>query len=165
MLQLSTGVPPPLPRPWWRCRECHRAVGTGGLGASGSDKSRRTSYTHYLGRPLRPNNAGAMQWGTAYRDLHERAWAEVARVLQPGGVFILNVSDHVRKGVVAPVSAWHVDAVIASGLDLDDLRRVPTPRMRWGANRNVRVEYEYVLLFRKGAPGALAAPQPQAVDP
>src|SRR5690606_19530624 len=40
------------------------------------DASRRNTYRHALGRPLHPDNAGAMQWGEAYRQLHITAWTE-----------------------------------------------------------------------------------------
>jgi tRNA G10 N-methylase Trm11 len=37
------------------------------------DGSRRTTYRHLLGRPLSAGNAGAMQWGEPYQDLHRQA--------------------------------------------------------------------------------------------
>ena len=59
------------------------------------DGSIRRSYTHDLGRTLHAENSGSMQWGQAYRDLHVKAWAECFRVVRPGGLFVLNISDHV----------------------------------------------------------------------
>jgi SAM-dependent methyltransferase len=64
----------------------------------------RNTYRHALGRPLSANNSGRMQWGDNYRDFHKKAWVEVWRVLRPGGKFVLNVSDHIRKGVVQEVT-------------------------------------------------------------
>ncbi|MBF6556971.1 MAG: hypothetical protein IVW52_12535 [Acidimicrobiales bacterium] len=118
------------------------------------DGSRRHSYTHDLGRPLHPQNAGAMQWskgkaGDAYRGLHRSAWSEAVRVLRPGGQFVLNVSDHVRKGEVQPVTAWHLDALIALGLILTEVHEIPTPRLRYGANARARVGFETIAVLRK----------------
>jgi SAM-dependent methyltransferase len=110
------------------------------------DGSERRSYTHDLGRTLHADNSGAMQWGAQYRDVHERAWLEVVRVLRPGGRFVLNISDHYRGGRRQPVSAWHVDTVLRLGLRLVDIVPVPTARMRHGDNAE-RVVVEYVFAF------------------
>jgi SAM-dependent methyltransferase len=110
---------------------------------------RRNTYRHALGRPLTVNNSGAMQWGDAYRSFHRRAWHEVHRVLRPGGIFVLNISDHIRKGVVQEVTSWHREAIL--DLRFEELERVdvPTRRQRMGKNREARVPYESVILFRK----------------
>ena len=82
------------------------------------DGSRRRSYRHDLGRPLHPANSGQLQWGPAYRAFHERAWAEVRRVLKPDGMFVLNVSNHIRGGVKQPVVQWHCVRAHAIGFQL-----------------------------------------------
>lgn len=105
------------------------------------------SYTHDLGRPLHGDNSGSLQWGQRYREFHERAWAEALRVLKPGGVFILNISDHVRGGEIMPVTAWHRDILRGLGLTLEREAKVPTPRMRYGANASARVAAECVMRF------------------
>ena len=92
-----------------------------------------------------------MQWGTKYMEFHKRAWAEVYRVLRPGGRFILNVSDHIRNGQRVPVCNWHLCTAIVIGFTLSERRDVPTPRQRYGANGKARVEAEAVLVFRKEA--------------
>lgn len=71
-----------------------------------SDGTRRT-YRRYLGKELHPANSGGMQWGPGYQRLHDLIWQEVWRVLKPGGLFILNVKDHVRNGLRQPVVEWH----------------------------------------------------------
>ena len=114
------------------------------------DGSVRRSYRHTLGRPLHPHNAGAMQWGEEYRCFHLAAWCEAVRVLRAGGVFLLNVSDHVRRGVVQPVTAWHLDTLAALGLVLVDRVEVLTPRLRYGANASVRVAFETVAALGRG---------------
>lgn len=114
------------------------------------DGSRRITYRHVLGRPLHENNSGGLQWGEKYRDFHQRAWAEAVRVLRPGGLFILNISDHVRRGKVEPVSSWHVMTLEDLGLTVVKAHRVATPRMRFGANATTRVDHELVIEFTKG---------------
>src|SRR5690606_1661815 len=64
------------------------------------DGSRRYTYRHALGRPLHPANTGQMQWGEAYREAHRRIWAECIRVLRSGGVFVVNVKNHIRRGEI-----------------------------------------------------------------
>ena len=115
------------------------------------DGSRRRSYRHDLGRPLHPDNSGQLQWGPAYKAFHERAWAEVRRVLKPDGIFVLNVSNHIRAGVVQPVVQWHCAHMYAIGFELSVGRLVKTQRMRYGQNGRARVEGEWVLVFGVGA--------------
>lgn len=112
------------------------------------DGSHRRTYKHYLGRDLTPGNAGSMQWGQAYRDLHEKAWQEVFRVLEPeDGLFLLNIKDHHRAGKRAHVSNWHYKTIQSIGFELIDLVRVPTPGFRYGENREIRYP-ERILVFQ-----------------
>lgn len=111
------------------------------------DGSVRRSYTHDLGRPLTPGNAGAMQWGPEYRALHERAWTEARRVLAPGGRLILNIKDHIRGGKRQRVSGWHVHTLEALGFRVTDVVPVATSGMRAGANASQRVDAELVIRF------------------
>jgi len=112
------------------------------------DTSRRITYRHTLGRPLTAGSAGAMQWGPAYRDLHTRAWTEARRVLRPGGLLIVNISNHVRKHQVQTVVEWHLADLLDLGFCLDHVAKVSTPRMRFGANRQARVTAEHVIVMR-----------------
>lgn len=121
----------------------------------GSGVSPRRSYAHYYGRddflrdaPL-DQNAGAMAWGDAYRALHEAAWRECHRVLKRGGLLVLDISDHVRKGEVVPVSAWHRDTIKSLGFTRVETIKVPTPRFRYGENSDARAPVEHVYVFRK----------------
>lgn len=113
------------------------------------DGSRRNTYRHTLGRKLTPGNTGKMQWGKEYRDKHRRIWTECRRVLKPSGKLILNISDHIRRGKVMPVTDWHIDILESLGLALVKRIAVETPRLRFGANSDVRVDNEWVLLFVK----------------
>lgn len=129
------------------CKEC------GGLGLT-----MRNTYTHRLrvitgdrSAKLAPNNAGAMGDRDYWR-LHEQAVAEMVRVVQPGGLLVVNVSNHlrtVRKGQpqveVDTVGRW---------LNLLSLRRclirqvqpVKTPRNGYGANGSARADHEVIIV-------------------
>lgn len=114
------------------------------------DSSKRNTYRHTLGRALHPANSGQLQWGPKYEGFHLAAWAEVDRVLAPGGVFVLNVSDHIRKGKIAEVSLFHVWAMCTKyGYRPPDEERIFTQRQRQGANGAARVPYESIFVFTK----------------
>lgn len=113
------------------------------------DNSRRYTYTHMLGRKLHPSNTGQMQWGERYREAHRRIWTECIRVLKPGGIFVLNVKNHIRAGKLIRVSQWHANELERQGLEQIARHRVDTPGMRNGANAELRVDGEDVWVFRK----------------
>jgi hypothetical protein len=115
-----------------------------------SDPETRRSYTHDLGRPLGETNSGAIQWGDDYKKFHSSAWEEAMRVLRSGGLFVLNIKDHIRGGKIQDVTAWHVDNLMMTGrLELVAIRTVPLPGIGFGANAEARVPVEYVFVFRK----------------
>jgi SAM-dependent methyltransferase len=119
-----------------------------------SDPERRRSYTHDLGRPLHTDNSGSLHWrnggngSTDYRAFHEKAWSQAVTVLRPGGLFVLNMCDHVRGGLMQPVTAWHVWCLGRLGLDYMTSSTVQTRKLRQGANGNLR-EQETIHVFRK----------------
>lgn len=109
------------------------------------DGSVRHTYRHTLGRQLHPDNSGQLQWGNKYKTFHQQAWKETTRVLKPGGQFILNISDHIRKGEIQPVTNWHLNELQNThGLQLKDHRTVPTKRNRMGSHRDLRVTHEHL---------------------
>lgn len=112
-----------------------------------TDESKRITYKHMLGHELHKNNAGGMQWGPEYRLLHEMAWSEARRVLVPGGKFVLNIKDHIRKGVTVPVTQWHIDTLSMLGFETVDHVKVYGSGMGFGQNHDKRVPYQSVILF------------------
>lgn len=119
----------------------------------GRDGTTRYTYRLDLGRPLSPDNSGGLQWGEKYREFHRRAWREAFRVIRPEGRLVLNVSDHVRKGAVVPVTLWHVETVLAIGFESTPggWLSIETKRNGNGANRDARVPYESIIVFEKPA--------------
>ncbi len=71
-------------------------------------------------------------------------------LLVDGGLFVLNVSDHIRGGVKQPVVAWHEGVCRKLGFVVTDNYKVGTRRMKMGENREARVDGERVLVMRKG---------------
>lgn len=146
-------------RPWVVLAFAHLTVGVD-LGecstcdGTGFKSSQRYTYTTSLGRRPSTGSGAVLQWragrgGDAYRELHTRAWAEVFRVLKPGGVFVLNISDHERDFELQGVDLWHAQACGSAGFVW--VRQVPveTQRMSNGANADARATCEWLLVFRK----------------
>jgi hypothetical protein len=94
---------------------------------------------------------GKRKSSLAYATKHKRCYVEMRRVLAPGRIVILNVSDHIRKGRVVRTTLWHVLAMKSLGFEVVEWHRVETPRNRYGANGDKRVKYENVVVFRKTA--------------
>lgn len=108
----------------------------------------RNTYRHCLNRPLHSNNSGKMQWGEEYKKFHIVVWNECKRVLRKNGLFILNISDHIRMGERINVSKWHVGVLEKVGFELLKKIEIETPRQRMGSNSKLRTEYEYIFVFR-----------------
>lgn len=125
--------------------DCAKCEGTG------RRDHQRITYRHRLGRDLTAGSSAEMQWGSAYRRFHIEAWQEALRVVRPGGLFIVNVKDHVRKDRLQRVPEWHVQTLQALGARLYMARPVDTPGMGFGANADARAEFELVVTFLVGA--------------
>lgn len=114
------------------------------------DESTRHSYTHDIGRKLTEGNSGVMPYrdeqayNAPYRVFHQLAWEEAARVLRPGGAFLLNCSNFFANKTEQHVTQWHVHTLRALGFKVLQIEEVETPRLRYGANRE-RTSCEYVI--------------------
>lgn len=113
------------------------------------DASLRRSYFHDKGSALHPNNSGQMYWGDRYRELHEAAWYQCSNVIPTGGLFILNIKNHIKRGVEQKVRQWHLKALRQVGFKRLESIPVTTPSMKAGENRDLRLT-EYVYVLRKG---------------
>lgn len=119
------------------------------------DGSKRMTYKHILGRDLSPGNSGQLHFGDDYKKFHIEAWEAVSRAIRqphgrtPGGLFVLNVSDFIRRGERIAVCDWHCDTILSMGYDLVLERDVPTPRLRYGQNHAARVTHEKIFVFRR----------------
>lgn len=109
------------------------------------DKSKRNTYRHYLGRMPTEGSAAIMQWGPEYRVFHREAIEEMIRVAETFAM--ISMSDHIRKGEQQPVVTWWVDTLAEYGCK-GKVVKVPTPRHRHGANHDVRVQGEALIVVK-----------------
>lgn len=114
------------------------------------DMSTRRSYTHYLGRKLTENNSGAMYfWQDEYKEFHKRAWKLCAKVTKKDGWMFLNVSDFIRNKELVETVKWHAKVLKKTGWKVEDIVDVGTPRFRDGANAELRVDTEAIIVARR----------------
>lgn len=137
---------------------------------NGHGLSKRNTYTHALaeaGAKPAEGSSVTLGWsargdgGIAYRQFSARALAEMRRVVMPNGLIVINMSNHPETvdGVTIEhhVVEWYLNHCFATlGLTLDHVVRVPTPRFGQGANGNVRIDGEVVMVLRNSKqPGTL----------
>lgn len=113
------------------------------------DDSKRITYRHYLGEPLKEGNTGMMQFGEKYRSKHINIYKNLFKILNDNGIFILNISNHIRKGEEIDVVNFHKEAMEEIGFSLHHQIKVNTKRMKFGKNSEKRVGNECILVFEK----------------
>lgn len=119
--------------------------------AGDTKNSRRHTYRIALGRPLSKGSAAAMQWGDDYRETMLAALHEMDRVLRVGGLVLLNLSNHIRKGVVVGVCDWYLEMLQDFAWEMEEAVPVNTPRNRHGENAELRAANEWLFVFKKYA--------------
>lgn len=124
----------------FRCPDCNGV---------GNNEYKRLTYTHQLGHALHPDNSGGMQWGKKYKEFHAKAWIEAIRVLRPGGLFLLNCKNHIRKGEVQEVTEWHIRMLVTLGCHVLEEYKLPVKSMKFGTNRDNRIDYELIVALQK----------------
>lgn len=120
------------------------------------DQSRRRSYTHDIREQtgdrsyvLADNNSGNIAFGYAYQLLHRKVMAECLRVLRPGAPMLLNTKDFYRGEEFVQVTLWHLTTCVSIGFEWRNATPIPTSGLRHGANRELRVDFEWMLELRK----------------
>lgn len=113
------------------------------------DGSKRNTYKHTLGRKLSENNTGQFYFGEKYKDIHQKAYKECYRVLKNGGVFILNIKNHIKNGKTVDVCSWHVYFLESIGLTVDEIVFVSCSGNGFGVNGKIRVPFELVIKLKK----------------
>lgn len=108
---------------------------------------KRLTYRHQIGHELHAENTGRRQWGETYQSLHVESWAEVWRVLAPGGRFVLNVKNHWRDWTLQRVFEWHLTHLLQNGFTLESLDVIETPGMGFGENRDAREPFEFLAVL------------------
>lgn len=130
---------------------------------SGSGISLRRSYYHDLVRLTGDvdyrltdgSSAGSYAWQAAYWTRQAAYWAEALRVLRPGGLMVLDAKDGVRtvKGQrrVVPVVAGHRKILESLGFDIEADVPLACDGLRFGENRELRVDGHAILIARRPA--------------
>lgn len=109
------------------------------------------TYAKSLGRRASEGSSCHLQWGPAYREFHEKAWAEAKRVLKPahpdgGPYFLLNIKDHPRDNELQGVPKWHFDTLRSLGFVEVKREFITTPGNRRGANKGLAAPGEFLWL-------------------
>lgn len=130
---------------------CPRCKGTG------RDVSSRMTYRTALGRMPSTGSSSTLQWGEAYKDLHRKAIGEMRRVVRPGGIVMVNMSNHIRRGVEQDVVGWWEQALTAEGFEHRQTCVVSTRRYRHGQNHEARINGERLIIV--DAPGGRRTPR------
>lgn len=113
------------------------------------DGSKRITYKHVLGRDLTDGSGAGMQWGFSYQRWATSVVDAMAYMVKPGGLVVLNISNHIRKGQEMLVSEYWLTELLRYGLKFERAIDVDTPRMGFGENGNLRVDREWVFVTRK----------------
>ena len=95
-----------------------------------------------------------------YLEWLEKVWAEVFRVLVPGGRLCVNIANLGRKPYI-PLHAWITESMLRLGFLMRgeviwNKAASASPSTAWGswksaANPTLRDVHEYILVFSKGA--------------
>lgn len=113
------------------------------------DNSKRNTYTHCLGRQLNNENTGKMQFGDKYINKHVEIYNELYRVLNHNGKLVINISNHIRKGMEIDVCEWSDATLQKIGFKKIKEYNIETKRNRYGSNGNKRVKTEKIMIYTK----------------
>ena len=114
-------------------------------------ESMKHRYAGDLGRKLSKGSVASVAFGDTFKTEMLSCYQPIWRQMQKGDLFVLNVSNFIRSYEEQNVESFFIKIFLESGeMVLDELRPVGTPRNRGvGANYNLRVNREVVMLFRK----------------
>lgn len=113
------------------------------------DGTKRNTYTHCLGRTLADGNTGKMQWGVEYMEKHERIYKHLTTLVKGGGLFVLNIKNHIRRGQEINVKQFHEKALLKCGFEKIEEKFIKTSGNGFGANSDKRTDGEYIIVFKK----------------
>ena len=115
------------------------------------DNADRKTYAAALGRNVSPDSLCVPFEHPMYTIGHTLAWAESTRVLKTGGLFVLNVKNHIKNGQIVRCSQWHREVLrdLLRYKEIDDTS-IPTKGRLSGENYEVRAEdVEKIYIFLK----------------
>ena len=115
------------------------------------DNADRKTYAAGLGKnPTKGSLCVPFEF-PEYKIGHTLAWCEAVRVLKVGGLFVINLKNHIKKGQIIRVSQWHREVLRDKiGLKEVDDTSIPTRGRLSGENYDVRAEnVEKIYIFTK----------------
>lgn len=113
---------------------------------------RRRSYAISLGRQVSDGSAARYPFGPGYQGTHREIFTAVTGVCNPGARLALNVSDHFAAYTRIYVTSWWVEMIASLGWYVERMIPVGTRRFRDGANSDLRVDAESIIVATlKGA--------------
>ena len=110
------------------------------------------TYKHFLERKLTEGTTANLHFGRKnklYEEFHKNIWKVSVDSLKDEGLFILNCKDFISNGEVMKVTKWHINTLKSFGLTHVKTVKVKSKGMRFGANYNLRLDYEYVVCLKK----------------
>ena len=117
------------------------------------DNPDRKTYAAALGKNPDPLSLCVPFTDPRYKAGHTLAWAESVRVLKTGGLFVINLKNHVVSSTIQRVSQWH-RTILRDVLGLEEIddTSVATPGRHSGAHSEKRAEnIEKIYIFSKPA--------------
>lgn len=112
--------------------------------------SMKGRYAGDLGRKLSDGSTASLKFGDKYCDEMAHIFSNITSQMVTGQYFILNISNFISSGVEQNVCGFYLKLFTDLNFTLDNMKPVITPRDRGrGANSNVRVAHEAVMLWRK----------------
>ncbi len=119
----------------------------------GRDGSKRNTYRVALGRSLDEQNAAQFHFShledDEYKEFHREAIQGMVRITRKGGRIILVVKNFIKDGFEMDVVGWWRQELEAAGLQEVAFVPIEAGGLGYGANRDERVKYEYVLVWEK----------------
>lgn len=112
-------------------------------------ESMKGRYAGDLGRRLTEGSVASQKFGDRYRSNISHIYGNIFDQMRSGSYFLLNVSNFIRNHKEENVIGFYLN-LFSEYFHLEEFRKVKTPRNRGhGANANLRVEHEVLILWRK----------------
>lgn len=138
-----------------RMSDHHNANDRATVGDRKGELTIRHTYKHYLGRLPSVGASTTLRWGEAYRAWHRRLLDRLADFVEPGGLVLWNVADHIATVDGAKqrqrVTAFFVNEFLIRGYELEAMDLIETAKLRHGKAWESRTRGERLLVLR--APG------------
>lgn len=117
-----------------------------------TNQTGRITYRHKLGHSLSRGTTANLHFNRKnqrYETLHQEIWRLCVEALNDNGLFILNCKDFIANNKIQQVTKWHIETLETLGMKVISQSQVNSKGMRFGANREKRIDYENVVVLEK----------------